>query len=133
MTTALVQATPVSSADASSSGILSPPAGSTQQVQLAPSGGGLFLIARGRSWEGWELTTDLMAEISTSGREVMASTYLEIAEYGVGASLEDAVADLLTSLSDYRESLEKREDRLGPPAVHDLEKLRKLIVRQLLD
>jgi hypothetical protein len=74
-----------------------------------------------------------MAEISTSGREVMASTYLEIAEYGVGASLEDAVADLLTSLSDYRESLEKREDRLGPPAVHDLEKLRKLIVRQLLD
>jgi hypothetical protein len=71
-----------------------------------------------------------MAEISTSGREVMASTYLEIAEYGVGASLEDAVADLLTSLSDYRESLEKREDRLGPPAVDDLERLRKLIIWQ---
>ena len=130
MTTALVQATPISTAESNSSGILNPEVGDSHHIQVVPSGGGLFLVTRGRSWKGWELTTDLLVEIAASEQEVLATTYLAIAEYGIGESLEEAVADLLTSLSDYRESLEKREDRLGPPAVDDLERLRKLIIWQ---
>ena len=84
------------------------------------------------SWDGdWELAGDLAVEIQTSEQEVLAIAHqLTVEEYGAGASLEEAVRDLLTSLSEYRESLEEREDRLGVPAVADLAKLRKILRRR---
>jgi hypothetical protein len=72
----------------------------------------------------------LFVDVSTTRQQVLATTYLTVAEYGVGESMDEALVDLLTSLSDYRESLEKREDRLGPPAAADLDKLRKLVQRR---
>ena len=87
------------------------------------------VIPSGYSWDGgWELAGDLVAEIRTSGEEVLAVAHqLTIEEYGAGASLEGAVQDLLTSLSEYREALEEREAKLGAPAVADLAKLRNVI------
>ena len=87
------------------------------------------VIPSGYSWDGgWELAGDLVVEIQTSGEEVLAVAHqLTIEEYGAGASLKEAVQDLLISLSEYRESLEEREANLGAPAVADLAKLRGII------
>ena len=92
----------------------------------------LLVIPSDCSWDGdWELAGDLVVEIQTSEQEVLAiARQLTIEEYGAGASLEEAVRDLLTSLSEYRESLEEREERLGAPAVADLAKLRKILRRR---
>ena len=77
------------------------------------------------------MATSLMIDIEVSEQGWLATTYLvELAEYGFGASQEDAISDLLTSLSDYCASLEKREDRLGQSAKDELAKLRGLISRQ---
>ena len=89
---------------------------------------GLYLVLRQSSWdEAWELQHDLLVEIRTSWEEVVASTYLTVQEYGVGPSLETGIQDLLTSLSDYYQSLQARGDRLGPSEVEDLQRLRSLI------
>ncbi len=91
----------------------------------------LHVIPSDCSWDDdWELTGDLVVEVQTSGEEVLAVTHLTTEEYGAGASLEEAVQDLLTSLSEYRESLEEREARLGAPAAADLFKLRGIIRRR---
>ena len=90
------------------------------------------VIAADCSWDGyWELAGDLVVEVQTCQEEVLAIAHqLTVEEYGAGASLEEAVRDLLTSLSDYRESLEEREARLSPPTVADLAKLRSIIRRR---
>lgn len=89
---------------------------------------GLYLVLRQTSWdEAWELHHDLLVELRTSWEQVVASTYLTVQEHGVGPSLETAVQDLLSSLSDYYQSLQARGDRLGPPGVEDLQQLRSLI------
>ena len=87
------------------------------------------------SWDnGWELTGDLPVDVRTSQEEVVAVARLTVEEYGVGASVEDAVLDLLTSLTDYYQSLEARgresraaggqgpgdTSRDGPPQVQRL-------------
>lgn len=89
----------------------------------------LHVIPSGCSWDDeWELTSDLVVKIQTSEEGVLAIAHqLKVEEYGSGASLEEAVLDLLTSLSEYRESLEERETRLGTPAVADLATLRSII------
>jgi hypothetical protein len=89
---------------------------------------GLYFIPARYSWDdSWVLTTDLLVEITTSWEEVVATAYLTVQEYGVGISFEDAVLDLLTSLSDYYQSLEARQTSLGPPADEDLKILRGLV------
>ncbi len=91
----------------------------------------LHVIPSDCSWDDdWELTVDLVVEIQASGEEVLAvSRHLTVEEYGEGASVEEAVQDLRTSLSEYRESLEEREARLGVSAAADLAKLRGIIRR----
>ena len=69
------------------------------------------------------------SDVRTSQEEVVAVARLTVEEYGVGASVEDAVRypHLLTSLTDYYQSLEAREGSLGPPAAKDLEILRGMV------
>ena len=100
----------------------------TGAVGNPASSKGLYIIPACHLWDGsWELATDLMVEVNTSWEEVMAVTYLTIQEHGVGDSLESAILDLLTSLSDYYKSLESREARLAPSASEDLQMLRNLV------
>ena len=108
-----------------------PPRVGTESVGIPTSSEGLYLLLKQTTWDDtWELKGDLLVEVLTSQREVVASTYLSVREYGVGPSLEAAIEDLLTSLSDYYESLESRSDRVGPPGAEDLALLRPLIGRK---
>ena len=80
------------------------------------------------SWDNaWELTGDLPVDVRTSQEEAVAVARLTVEEYGVGASVEDAVLDLLISLTDYYQSLEAREGSQGPPATKDLDILRGMV------
>ncbi len=90
---------------------------------------GPYIIPARASWDGcWELATDLTVQVSR--KEVLANTHMTVQEYGVGPTLDEAIQDLLTSLSDYRESLEAREKTLGEEALEDLKQLRALIRRR---
>ena len=95
---------------------------------------GLYLIPAKHSWDNssWELLNELLVEIHYSTAEVLATTCLSVQEYGIGSTFEEAVADLLTSLSDYYQSLEARQDRLADAAVNDITKLRQLIRRRIV-
>ena len=92
---------------------------------------GLYLIPAQYGWDdGWELSRDLIVEAEVSDGETVAKTGLTIEEYGIGNTLKDAVYDLLTSLSGYRETLERRQDKLGDSAAADLASLKTLIRRK---
>ena len=92
-----------------------------------------FFPKRVTVWDGWKLYDDLFVEVRTSLAEVVAITHLTVEEYGVGLSFEEAMLDLLRSLSDYRQSLEGREEVLGESAKEDLRILRSLITRKSSD
>ena len=95
----------------------------------APDDADLYLIRHGHRWMGTcELLGDLFIQTSQSeGQFVAATTYLALEEYGVGSTLEEAICDLLTSLWDYRQSLEELEPTLSQSAAADLEELKTLI------
>lgn len=72
------------------------------------------------------LATLLLAQLKVSRRGVLAITYLDAEEYGSGQTEREAVLDLVSSLAEYKDSLEKREHRLSEGALADLAKLRRL-------
>ncbi len=87
------------------------------------------------TWDAnWRLTQGVMVHLETSAESVTAVAGLEgIDEYGEGATQDAALYDLLTSLTEYMESLEEREGRLHPTAEQELEALRRLIQRSSAD
>lgn len=91
---------------------------------------GIFTIAKGTFIAGgpWKIATDSVAEIRHEGSNFIAVHY-DVDEYGIGNSSEEAVADLLISLIDYRTSLEKRENKLAAKERSDLDRLKRLLQR----
>ena len=109
------------------------PDSGTESDANRPSGKELYFIPAGHSWDDrWELTTDLHVEVSNPQEEIVAVACLDLQEYGLGDSLESAITDLLTSLSDYCQSLESRESKLAPSASEDLTVLRRLLHNRLV-
>ena len=79
----------------------------------------------------WELKHGFSIAFEFSSDGVSAVAQIDgISEYGEGASRREALEDLLTSFTDYREWLEEREGRLHPDALADLAALRGLIRRK---
>ena len=101
----------------------------TESTGNPPSGKGLYYIPAGHSWDDcWELAYDMHIEADTTPDDgSVVVTCVDLQEYGIGDSLEFAITDLLTSLSDYYQSLESREAKLGPSSVEDLEALKRLL------
>ena len=107
------------------------PGSETEPNIYLVSNKGLYFIPSGHTWDNcWELAADLHIEVNTSPEEIVVATSLDLQEYGNGDSLESAVTDLLTSLSDYYQSLESREANLSPSAAKDLHILRRLLHTQ---
>ena len=79
----------------------------------------------------WELKHGFTVVFEFSSAGVSAIPQLDgISEYGEGATQSEALQDLLTSFTDYREWLEEREERLHPDSQADLQALRALIQRK---
>ena len=76
----------------------------------------------------WKTSLDSVAEVRLEGSSIVA-THHDVDEYGIGQNTQEALADLLISLSDYRASLEKREKRLAAKEQEDLALLRILLER----
>ena len=95
-----------------------------------------LILHVGRSWtdsarETWMLKETMPVKVSVLPERVEAVTVGAVSEaFGAGASVDEALFDLLTLLSDTLRSLEQREDRLGSPSLLELEELRKLIRHQ---
>ena len=80
------------------------------------------------SWDNaWELFSDLPIEMQTSDGQIVATTNLSMEEYGIGDTVEEAIFDLVTSLSDYFEWLKDHEGKVGPIETEDLKILRRII------
>jgi hypothetical protein len=79
---------------------------------------------------GWKLAQDLGIDLKYDHGFVIA-TYVLVDEYGHGASAQQAINDLLTSLVDFRESLERQvaEHSLSSELVGILDKLRILLTQ----
>ena len=81
---------------------------------------------------GWVLKSVLIAQVRRTRKQSVATTWLEgFVEYGTGKTDSEAMADLVISLGEYRESLERREGKLGESAKKELEHLRRLIEHPL--
>ena len=93
----------------------------------------LGLTALPGGWEfvpGYRLASTLPVQLKISASGILATTHLETTEeYGWGSMTGEAIMDLLSSLVEYMESLEDRKDRLGEPALLDLDKLHQLLER----
>ena len=89
----------------------------------------LYLLRHGHRWmDTCELRNDLFIQTTQSEGQFIATTsYLALEEYGVGDTLDAAICDLLTSLWDYRQSLEDLEPTLSQSAADDLKELKDLI------
>ena len=77
---------------------------------------------------GWKLRFDLGVQLDYTEKTVIAtSPWLD--DYGVGDSVEDAKLNLLLSLVDLRESLERRDEsaQLSDELIEMLSKLRELL------
>ena len=99
---------------------------------VAISSGDACLIPAKRSWgnPSWELLNELPVDLQVSESETLVAACVIVQEYGIGETFDEAIEDLLTSLSDYYESLEAREDRLAESEANDLAELRQLIRRR---
>ena len=99
---------------------------------IAADSGNAYLIPAGSSWgaPAWELFVDLQVALERSGSAGLVVVCPSVREYGIGPTIEEAIEDLLTSLSDYCESLESRESRLAEAEANDLAELRRMMRRQ---
>ncbi|MBI4312768.1 MAG: hypothetical protein HY681_13455 [Chloroflexi bacterium] len=88
-------------------------------------------LPEGYQVDRWRLTGGgLATEVHETSDTVTAITWLEgVEEYGIGPQKDKAIRDLIISLGEYRESLEEREEQLGPTALSHLALLRRLIQR----
>ncbi len=80
--------------------------------------------------DGWLFKSLMLVQLSQTRKESIATLWLEgIAEYGTAKDENGAISDLVISLGEYREVLEKREDTLGDSARKELNYLQKIIER----
>ncbi len=95
-----------------------------------PSSVTILSIPRDSEIAGWHLKSLLLVQISHTQKGSVATTWLEgIAEYGATKDESGAITDLVVSLGEYLEALERREKDLGDSARNELNCLRRLIKR----
>ena len=102
--------------------------GKTPPTKLTSTIGMLTVPANTRITEHYVLQADLTAEVKIENGKYVVLDY-QVDEYGIGDSRAEAQQNLLDSLVDYLESLEKREHRLADRELHKLQLLRNMLAR----
>lgn len=78
----------------------------------------------------WHLNSIIVVQLRSIPKGWLATIWLDgIAEYGTGVTEAGAVSDLVDSLGEYLESLEKRKHKLGESPREELAKLHSIIDR----
>ena len=86
------------------------------------------VLPKGRCGEGYELKSDLSAEIEHSSEGWAATVEVEcLFEYGWGGTEEEAIGDLVCSLGEYRLSLMDYRKELGGCSERCLELLEDMV------
>lgn len=113
--------------DTASNELIGQPFVYTSQTPNVPM---VLPIPRDTQVAGWRLKSLLLVQTKPARKGWVATGWLEgIAEYGTAENETDAITDLVVSLGEYKEALEKREEGLGDSARRELDYLRKLIER----
>ena len=95
-----------------------------------PDSNFVISIPRGTKVDDWSVDAVIVVQMRRVRKEWVATTWLEgVIEYGNGASADDSLADLIVSIGEYRESLERRAKHLGDSALSELSYLQRLISR----
>jgi hypothetical protein len=82
----------------------------------------------------WHLNSIIIVQLRSIPKGWLATIWLDdIAEYGTGVTEADAVSDLVDSLGESLESLERRKHKLGDSAQEELAKLYSIIDRTPLE
>lgn len=102
----------------------------SQCIDIGPHalvGYGIVFLPSGTPIEKrpWVLRRDVLAEVRYE-QDTFVAVCHDVGEYGTGATVTEAIHDLLTSLVDYRASLEKRANRLADAEKQHLDSLRAL-------
>ena len=88
----------------------------------------MYLIPAGYTWDDqWRLSQNVVVELRMTSEAVLLLSHGVLNEYGAGDNLDEAIWDFLTGLSDYRESLQRRDDRLPEDEWAKLQCLLKLV------
>lgn len=87
-------------------------------------------VPRDSEMGGWRLKSLIVVQIRRERRESVATTWLEgISEYGAGKADGDAIVDLVVSLGEYLESLQKQQRNLGESVRKEIDYLGGIIER----
>ena len=92
----------------------------------------LLYVHEGHQHGGWKLTQPLLVQATTNHEGVFVDASPTVSEYGVGSSFDEAIEDLLVSMSEYLESLQGHENHLGDLELSDLKTLR-ILFRSLTE
>lgn len=100
----------------------------TTRIQRRQSSLTVLAIPKDTEISGWRLKSVMLVQVSCTRKESVATIWLEnVVEYGVGKEDNEAIIDLIVSIGEYKQSLEKLEKKLGDSSRKDLENLCKLI------
>ena len=97
-------------------------------VPLTSTAGMLTVLKDMVIGNNYKLNVDLVAEVRVEDNKFVVIDY-QIDEYGIGDSLQEAQQDLFGALVDYLTSLERRENRLGDRERHNLQLLRRMLIK----
>ena len=97
-------------------------------VPPGTSASGMYLLPAGFTWDDrWRLAENIVVEVRITSEAVLLLSHGALEEYGAGDTLDEAIWDFLTGLSDLRQSDAAHEDRLAPDDTRRLATLRRLI------
>ena len=100
----------------------------TTRTQRRQSSLTVLAIPGGTKISGWHVKSVMLVQVSRTRKESVATIWLEnVVEYGVGKKDNEAIIDLIVSIGEYKQSLEKLKKKLGDSSRKDLENLCKLI------
>ena len=87
------------------------------------------VLPRGRRGGEYQLKADLTVEIEHSSEGWAATIEVEcLFEYGWGSTEEEAIADLVCSLGDYKRWMIERKGNLADCSARDLELIESMVV-----
>ena len=99
----------------------------TDRIRWVDGENGWLTVPAGYEWSSYTLALPLLVNFQIKDYGIWAWAYFTKPEQGAGDTVTDALADLLTSISDYHLFLENRTELRGPVEEKDHALLQRLL------